>query len=163
MCLSSLCYSAMWLLATSVFAVRVSDLCWSYVFWNPWNYWCSEGTCNHQRVSTVMSQIRRDIKPLLQHNSRNNLRFVPWLWSVDTVYVDGSIRFFNLVYWILVRGTPLFYFCSFLFLFIHERPHSISRPSGCFRIRSELYGSLLAKDPLEFSLWIPLCQFAAWG
>ena len=39
---------------------------------------------------TVMSQKRRDIKPLLQHNSRNNLIFVPWLQSIDTVYVDGS-------------------------------------------------------------------------
>ena len=39
---------------------------------------------------TVMSWIRRDIKPLLQHNSGNNLIFVPWLQSIDTVYVDGS-------------------------------------------------------------------------
>ena len=39
---------------------------------------------------TVMSRIRRDIKPLLQHNSRNNLIFVPWLQSIDTVYVDSS-------------------------------------------------------------------------
>ena len=31
------------------------------LFWNPWNYWCSECTRNHQRVFTVMSQIRRDI------------------------------------------------------------------------------------------------------
>ena len=60
------------------------------VFWNLQNYWCSEGTCNHQRVLTVMSWIRRDIKPLLQHNSGNNLIFVPWLRSVDMVYVDGS-------------------------------------------------------------------------
>ena len=37
-----------------------------------------------------MSQIIRDIKPLLQHNSRNNLIFVPWLQSVEAVYVDGS-------------------------------------------------------------------------
>ena len=59
------------------------------MFWNPWNYWCSEGTRNHQRVLTMMSQISRDIKPLLQHNSGNNLIFVPWLQSVDTVYVDG--------------------------------------------------------------------------
>ena len=36
---------------------------------------------------TVMSQIRRDIKPLLQHNSGNNLIFVPWLQSIDMVYV----------------------------------------------------------------------------
>ena len=60
------------------------------LFWNPRNYWCSEGTCNHQRVLTVMSRISRDIKPLLQHNSGNNLIFVPWLQSVDTVYEDGS-------------------------------------------------------------------------
>ena len=39
---------------------------------------------------TVMSRKRRDIKPLLQHNSGNNLIFVPWLQSIDTVYVDGS-------------------------------------------------------------------------
>ena len=37
-----------------------------------------------------MSQISRDIKSLLQHNSGNNLIFVPWLQSVDTVYEDGS-------------------------------------------------------------------------
>ena len=60
------------------------------LFWNLRNYWCSEGTHNHQRVLTMMSRIRRDIKPLLQHNSGNNLIFVPWLRSVDTVYVDGS-------------------------------------------------------------------------
>ena len=60
------------------------------LFWNPRNYWCSEGTRNHQRFLTMMSRISRDIKPLLQHNSRNNLIFVPWLRSVDTVYVDGS-------------------------------------------------------------------------
>ena len=36
-----------------------------------------------------MSQKRRDIKPLLQHNSGNNLIFVPWLQSIDMVYVDG--------------------------------------------------------------------------
>ena len=39
---------------------------------------------------TVMSRKRRDIKPLLQHNSGNNLIFVPWLQSIDTVFVDGS-------------------------------------------------------------------------
>ena len=39
---------------------------------------------------TVMSWKRRDIKPLLQPNSGNNLIFVPWLQSIDTVYVDGS-------------------------------------------------------------------------
>ena len=39
---------------------------------------------------TVMSQIRRDIKPLLQHNSGNNLIFVPWLQSIEAVYVDSS-------------------------------------------------------------------------
>ena len=60
-----------------------------FVFWNPWNYWCLECTCNHQRVLTVMSQMRRDTKPLLQHNSGNNLIFVPWLRSVEAVYVDG--------------------------------------------------------------------------
>ena len=38
---------------------------------------------------TMMSRKRRDIKPLLQHNSRNNI-FVPWLQSIDTVYVDDS-------------------------------------------------------------------------
>ena len=51
------------------------------LFWNPRKYWCSEGTHNHQRVLTMMSQISRDIKPLLQHNSGNNLIFVPWLQS----------------------------------------------------------------------------------
>ena len=60
------------------------------LFWNPRNYWCSEGTRNHKRVLTVMSRISRDIKPLLQHNSGNNLIFLPWLRSVDTVYEDGS-------------------------------------------------------------------------
>ena len=60
------------------------------LFWNPWNYWCLEGTHNHQRVLTMMSWISRDIKPLLQHNSGNNLIFVPWLRPVDTVYVDRS-------------------------------------------------------------------------
>ena len=39
---------------------------------------------------TMMSQIGRDIKPLLQHNSGNNLIFVPWLQSIEAVYVDGS-------------------------------------------------------------------------
>ena len=39
---------------------------------------------------TVMSRIRRDIKPLLQHNSGNDLIFVPWLQSIEAVYVDGS-------------------------------------------------------------------------
>ena len=58
------------------------------LFWNPWNYWCLECTRNHQTVLTVMSQIRRGIKPLLQHNSGNNLIFVPWLRSVEAVYVD---------------------------------------------------------------------------
>ena len=62
----------------------------SPVFWNPWNYWCLECTRNHQRVLTVMSRIRRGIKPLLQHNSGNNLIFVPWLRSVEAVYVDSS-------------------------------------------------------------------------
>ena len=38
----------------------------------------------------MMSRIRRDIKPLLQHNSGNNLIFIPWLQSVEAVYVDGS-------------------------------------------------------------------------
>ena len=40
----------------------------SYVvclFWNPWNYWCLECTYNHQRVLTMMSQIRRGIKPFV--------------------------------------------------------------------------------------------------
>ena len=39
---------------------------------------------------TMMSRIRRGIKPLLQHNSGNNLIFVPWLQSIEAVYVDGS-------------------------------------------------------------------------
>ena len=31
------------------------------LFWNPWNYWCSECTRNHQRVFTMMSWMRRGI------------------------------------------------------------------------------------------------------
>ena len=41
-------------------------------------------------IILLMSRIRRDIKPLLQHNSGNNLIFVPWLQSVEAVYEDGS-------------------------------------------------------------------------
>ena len=73
--------------------IEECDFCeWivEWLFWNLWNYWCLEGTRNHQRVLTMMSWIRRDIKPLLQHNSGNNLIFVPWLQSVEAVYVDGS-------------------------------------------------------------------------
>ena len=51
------------------FHISFSVIASHYLFWNPWNYWCLEGTHNHQRVLTMMSRIRRDIKPLLQHNS----------------------------------------------------------------------------------------------
>ena len=79
--------SGPWTIRSSVTPIQSSSL---YVFWNPWNYWCLECTRNHQRVLTVMSRIRRDIKPLLQHNSGNNLIFAPWLQSVEAVYVDSS-------------------------------------------------------------------------
>ena len=50
----------------------------------------------------MMSQIRRDIKPLLQHNSGNNIIFALWLRSVEVVYVDGlqeSNMFFSSKEW----------------------------------------------------------------
>ena len=79
---------------------------------DPRNYWCSEGTRNHQRVLTVMSRISRDIKPLLQHNSGNNLMFLPWLRSVDTVYVGRIFRVIRYMYmW------------AILFIFYSSRGH----------------------------------------
>ena len=83
------CHIIVWLHCLCCWFCAAMFMSHDSLFWNPWNYWCLEGTCNHQRVLTVMSQRSRDIKPLLQHNSGNNLIFVPWLRSVDTVYVDG--------------------------------------------------------------------------
>ena len=56
----------------------------------PVNYWCSDVTCNHQKSNHNIKKQEEISKPLLQHNSRNNLIFVPWLQSVEAVYVDGS-------------------------------------------------------------------------